>query len=284
MKKVHDDDFPLSADPEENLRMENQFLELKLKAEFGVETFLEGDLPAEIENEVLKNVLEIENSFSQAQETKIRHLLGNPQIKPEVELNGLEVELFLAQITQMLLLKNIIVEFTGNYDNRTKYKFITEEILEEHILDTGIPDMMIHFIYEEFHPDHKLDLENKTKKFLSAWFEKDTDKLLWELADQIILPKGAILGKDEVNEKLQNVFNCYLRFSECTHIITGISFEIIDDTGMAYAEGMVSYNAIMANQEAIAIQGSFKLYFCLEYGWWDIYYFVLPGFEFTGAN
>ena len=282
MKNVHDNDLPLSLDPEENLRMENQLLELKLKAEFGAETFLGGDIPADVENEFLKNVLEFENSYSQSEETKISDILGNPWMKPETELDDLEVEICLNEVNEMLLTKNIAIDFGGQYDNRTKYKFIIEELFEESIFQAGIPGMIMHFIYEEFHPDHKIDLEIKAQKFISAWFEKEPDKLLWELADHIILPEGSTLSKDKVKEKLENVFDCYTLFSECKYVVNDINFEINDDVGMAYAEGIVSYNAVLAKQEAIAIRGSFKLYFCLEYGWWDISYFIFPGFEFNG--
>ncbi len=281
MKNVHDDDLPLSSDPEENLRMENQLLELKLKAEFGAQTFLGDDLPAEIENKFLKNVLEFENSFSNTKEARICDILGNLRMKPEAELDDLEVELFLNEVTELMLSKNIAVDFGGSYDSRTKYKFITEELFEESIFHSGIPGVITHFIYEEFHPDHKIDLENKAQKFISAWFEKDADKLLWELTDRIILPEGSTLSKDKVKEKLQNVFSSYARFSEIRYVIADISFEVLDDAGMACVEGVVSYNALMDKQEAIAIQGSFKLYFCLEYGWWDICYFVWPGFSFS---
>ena len=51
MKNITDDNFLLSDDPKQNMRMENQLLELKLQAEFGARTFLNADLPAEIENE-----------------------------------------------------------------------------------------------------------------------------------------------------------------------------------------------------------------------------------------
>jgi hypothetical protein len=276
------DDLPLSFDPEENLRMENQLLELKLQAEFGARTFLGDNLPAEVENEFLKNVLEFETSFSQSEEARIRDILGNPCMKPETELDDMQVEFFLNEVTEMMLTKNIAVDFGGEYDNRTKYKFITEELFEESIFQSGIPGMIMHFIYEEFHPDHKIDLENKTKKFIKAWLEKDADKLLWELNEQIILPEGSTLSKEVIKEKLQSTFNRYAFFSDCKSVIADINFEVIDDAGMAYAEGVVSYNALMTTQEAIAIQGPFKLYFCLEYGWWDICYFVFPGFEFDG--
>jgi hypothetical protein len=281
MKKNFDNDLPLGFDAEENLRIENQLLELNLKAEFGAETFLGGDFTADVENTFLKNALEIENSFMHSEEKKVCDILGNPTIKPEPELDDHEVELYLQQVNDLLHKHNIIVDFGGSYDGRTRYKFITEELFEECIFQPGIPGMMMHFIYEEFHPDHLIDLERKAQKFISAWFKKDTEKLVWELADKIILPAGSTLKKERVKETLDATFRHYTLFFECKHVIADINLEVNDDAGMAFAEGVVSYSALKTNQEAIAIQGPFKLYFCLEYGWWDICYFVFPGFEFN---
>ena len=279
MKTNFDDDLPFSFNLEEKLRMENQLLELKLKAEFGAETFSGGDLPAEVENAFLKNVLEFENSYLQSGETKISDILGNPILKLEPELDDCDLEAGLAEVNSMLLRHSIAVDFGGSYDTRTKYKFITEELFEETIFPTGIPGMMMHFIYEEFHPDHKTDLGNKAKNFINAWFEKEPDKIMWELADRIILPEGSGFSKEKIMQKLRMTFSCYSDFSECKYVISDISFEINDDTGIALVEGAVSYNASINNQETIAIQGNFKLYFSLEYGWWDIFYFSFPGFN-----
>lgn len=47
------------------------------------------------------------------------------------------------------------------------------------------------------------------------------------------------------------------------------------------AEGIMKYTTITENHDKIQKEGGFKLYFTLEYEWWSIYYFVLPGFEFS---
>ncbi|MFA6945665.1 MAG: hypothetical protein WC220_07140 [Pedobacter sp.] len=67
-----------------------------------------------------------------------------------------------------------------------------------------------------------------------------------------------------------------------THI-SDINFELQEDAGMAYAERIMNYTALTENQERIQVEGPFKLYFTLEHEWWSIYYFVLPGFEFSDS-
>ena len=56
------DEEKLSDDPEENLRMENELLKLKLQAQFGASPGTSEGLPPGIENEFLKNVYAFEQS------------------------------------------------------------------------------------------------------------------------------------------------------------------------------------------------------------------------------
>lgn len=279
MKNITDDNFLLSDDPEQNMRMENQLLELKLQAEFGAKTSLNADLPAGIENQFLKNVLEFENSLSQSEEAKVCEILGNPPWKSEMELEDAEIEKYLAQLIVLMLTKDIALDFINEYDTRTKYKFITEELFEESVFHMGIPGMVMHFIYEEFHPNHRSDLESKAIKFISAWFDKDTDKILWELSDNINLSGGPAWSKDRMADKFKKIFDSYTTFSDCKYFITDIHFKLDGDAGLGYVEGGVRYSPIIGNVEAITIQGPFKLDFALEYDWWNIYNFVFPGFE-----
>ncbi|MDP9081252.1 MAG: hypothetical protein M3O71_27885 [Bacteroidota bacterium] len=66
MKNENDDltDRLLSDDTEENLRMENELLRLKLRAEFGSELHDTGNLPPDIENEFLKYVFAAEQNHA----------------------------------------------------------------------------------------------------------------------------------------------------------------------------------------------------------------------------
>jgi hypothetical protein len=82
-------------------------------------------------------------------------------------------------------------------------------------------------------------------------------------------------------DRLVKVFDSFPEFTNGKFTITEINFEIKEDIGLAYAEGLLSYIAISENHEINTHGGQFKLYFTLEYEWWSIYYFVIPGFEFT---
>ncbi len=281
MKKISNNNLPLNYDPDENKRMENELLQLKLKAELGVEAHISANTPASIENIFLKNMLAFEKGLAEAEEINIFGLIGKPDFIPETKLDDFSVDAALNKLMDLLNEKQIALDFLGTYDNRTKYKFITEELFEEKVMNVQLPGMIMHFIYEEFHPNHKLDIEHKAEKFIKSWFSQEKEQLSFSLADAMVLPDRRIWKKNKVMERFAMVFDSYLLFKNGKYQIEDINFEIKEDIGLAYAEGLMKYTALAENYDKIEFEGPFKLYFTLEYEWWSIYYFVIPGFEFT---
>jgi len=281
MKNMPENNLPLSHDPDEDKRMENELLQLKLKAELGVEAHISKDTPPLIENIFLKNMLAFESGLTNAEEIRIYELIEKPDFIPEDKLVDLTLEAALNKLMDLLNQKQIALDFLGSYDCRTKYKFITEELFEEKVMNVQLPGMIMHFIYEEFHPNHRLDIKQKAEKFISYWFGQEKDHLTFSLADEFILPDGRIWKKDKIMDKFSKVFDSYTLFKNGNYAIADINFELQEDIGLGYAEGMIKYTAITEDHDKIQMEGGFKLYFTLEYEWWSIYYFVLPGFEFS---
>jgi len=284
MKDINNDDLdaPLSEDPEENLRIENELLHLKLNAEFGAQSHSFSNLPPEIENEFLKNVLAFERAAESEEKIKVYDRLGKPAFAPASSLNDDAITTALEEIITLLEEKNIAVDFSGEYDDRTKYTFITEELFEHEMgmFGMGAPGMVTHYSYEEFHPNHALDIKNRAEEFITNWFEQKFGEYSWEIGDPFILPDGQTLAKKEVLQKIQKVFDCYTGFADCKYVIADINFELNENTSLGYAEGGAKYTATLENNEKMVIEGPFKLYLSSEHGWWSIFYFVFPGFEF----
>lgn len=277
---------PLSDDAQENMRIENDILKLKMKAQFG-EAFQMGpdnnDLPPEIENEFLKNVLAYENAHQHVEYKKVYELLGKPEYKKANELSDEEISEELSRIQKILEQNNMALDVLAEYDDKTIYTFITEELFEHETDNIGgpIPCMVTHFIYEEFHPNHKYDINRLAENFLSNWFEQKFNEYSSELGSELVIPPGEIITKQELLDKIKNVFDAYTSFVNCKYVIAEINFELNEETatGMGHAEGGVKYDAILENGEQVHIEGTFKLYMSFQYDWWQICYFVFPGFE-----
>ena len=273
-------DQPLSDDPEENLRMENELLRLKLQAEHGGQSHSSGSLRPEMENEFLKNIFAFEQNYANSKRIIIYDLLGKPEFKKTGDLDNEAIELALEEVINLLAKKNIVVHFDEECDNRTRYYFITEELFEKETDDFTIPGMTTNFDYEEFHPNHKKDIQNRTIEFLSGWFKQRFDENSWELADHFILPDRRVLSKKDLVARLKNIFAAYKAFTNEEYFIREIKFELNENGALGHAEGGVKYDAVLENGETVVIQGGFKLYLSNESGWWSIFHIVFPGFKY----
>jgi hypothetical protein len=279
-RKDHPENF--SNDPEQNLRIENEILKLKMQAEKGA--FFGGnmeDLPPEVEAEFLKNVQSFEDSFDKAKQITIYECIGKPVYKKVDELTGTEeIENELKRIMELLHSKNILLEVLGKYELSVIYKFITEELFQEQIREMNFPGYMHNFIYEEFHPNHNVDIARTAQDFLDHWFEKSFDEDCVEFADPIVTANGIIYSRNEVILKLRKCLDSYKEFMNIKFMGSDTSFDWdeIGKKGMGHAEGMFKYDAEIENGELIRIEGPFKLYMINEDGTWRIFYFVFPGF------
>ena len=274
----HEEKF--SDDPQENLRMENELLKLKLQAQFGATLGEGGNLPPDIENEFLKNVYAFEQNLGDYKPIKVFELLGKPDFPKAINLDDDSLKREYDRLMELMEKKSMAVDFIRPRNDRFMYQFITEKLFD-HETDSSMPGMTKHFIYEEFHPDHELDIQNRSDDFLRDWFRKEFNEFSSELGYQFILANGQTLTREETLTKIQNLFDCYTSFTNCQMALREIKFQWNDETqtGMGHAEGGVRYDAVLESGETVHFEGPFKLYLSNEGGWWSIFYFVFPGFE-----
>lgn len=271
----------VNKDAKEKLRLENEILRLKLKAECGSDFHHNGTVPPEVEHQFLKNVLAFEESYANAKLISVFDFIGQPVVKPMDEIAGEDIEEELNHLISLLAAKSVTVDFGNLADARVKYGFITGELFRHQINDIRVPGMFLHFLYEEFYPDHEADIRKRTIEFLSDWFEQTTGKFSWELADKFITADGKELPKEEVLKKFRQVFDSFIAFRDCRYLIHDVRFELHEEqnSGFGHVEGAVKYKAVLENGEITSIEGPFKLFLTMEYNCWRIFYFVFPGFE-----
>jgi hypothetical protein len=272
-----------SDDPEENFRIENEILKIKLKAQYGDAFFMQSndELPPEIENQFLKNIIAFEDSRADAVFTTVYESLGKPDYKSAEELNDTEITIALKRITAIMEQHNIALDINdGPYADRTIYTFITEELFAHEIEMNPVFGSGWNFIYEEFYPNDKADIEKNTHEFLRHWFARNFDEYSSELAYQFITAGGERFDRKVFMEKIKPFFESFEAFRDDAYNIDEIKFELQDnDNGLGHAEGMLKYDAVMENGEIIHYEGPYKLYMQREDKWWTIFYFVMPGFE-----
>lgn len=283
-KDLNEDDEKFSNDPDEQMRIENELLRLKLQAETGAELQQLKDIPPDVENAFLNNILAFERQLDSIEEIKIYELIGKPaDFKNEAELSHDEIEAELERLNELLEAHQIEVDYGMDYSSRLKYKFITEELFEHSTQKFDIPDMVHHFIYEEFHPNHTLSIEGIAEDFLEMWFSRNLEKDSYIFSDEMVSQDGHSISKEEFLLRVQHVFDAYLGFENAKYEIQDVSFKLMpegeDPSVMGYAEGILNYDAILENKEVQEIKSPFKLYMQHRFGYWELMNIKMPGFE-----
>jgi hypothetical protein len=273
-----------SDDPSEHLRIENEILRLRVRAELDGEYESDPQLSPELENEFLKNILAFEHRYARIKMLQVAELLGNPCLLPADKLDDKALSAAFRNLEALLADKHIVVEFSRPRDDRFKYRFITEELFHHETDDMNIEGVTKYFNYEEFHPDHEEEIADHTIRFLGDWFQRSTAAARWYLDEYFVQPDGQVFSRDAMIDAFNKVFASYVSFEKSGYAMDGVEYEILTDEGPAseglgFAEGMIRYTAVLENGERKFVEGPFKFDFTRTAGRWRIKYFYLSGFN-----
>ncbi|HET7116217.1 MAG TPA: hypothetical protein VFI29_06985 [Hanamia sp.] len=279
-----------SNDPEENLRMQNDFLKMKMMLESGARFGgNDGELPPEIENEWLKNIMEFEKANADSKAAKIFDLLGKPFFEDELNLNEKIFKNEFSRLQKLLKNHGIKVEFNRERNDRFKYHFITKELFDHATTFMPVKGMTTYFLYEEFQPDHELDIKNLTGQFLNDYFEKKLDEDSSYIGNHFVEPNGNVLSKEELMKQFLAAYDVFMKIENTSFTIENIDFELNEESvdgqqGMGFSEGEIRYDIVFKGGELKKIFGPFKIYFSLRWDCWEICFFYLAGFNYHPSN
>lgn len=277
-----------SDDPEENLRMQNDFLKMKMMAESGAWFGGEGGLPADIENQFLKNVMEFEKVNAEGPSRTIYDLLDKPDFEDEKDLDDEKFKAAFSRLNRLLEDHGVDVGFRRERDDRFKYNFITKELFEHQTTFMPVKGMITGFLYEEFHPDHEWDITNLTNHFLNDFLERNLDVDTYYINEQIIHPEGKLISREDIIKRFFSMYEAIPAFENPSFIIENQDFELHENdtvqTGMGFSEGTIQYDLIFRDGERKKIKGPFKIYFSLEWDCWSICFFYLAGYNLHSAE
>lgn len=272
------DDHPIFELP-----IENELLRLKLRAEFGAECMVvNSDIPDLVVNEFLRSVYDFEMKFRQpSPSVRIYDKIHQPYFRKAELLDDAQITLELKRLLRCMQQFNLQLDIIGEYHDRTIYRFLTEEFFYTQMEDVDMPGFIHHFCYEDFHPNHELDIRLRVVEFLSQWFSKQVNEYSWQLYEAFQVPGQGEYPKAKVLEKVEQVFSSYVKFLNCEYLVTRIEFawDRSGEKGQGTMNGKVRYDAQIENGETIHIEGPYEFHLINKDGWWCINYFVFPGFE-----
>jgi len=269
-----------SENPEEQLRIENELLKLKLQAELGAEFGNNADIPPEVEQEFLKQIMAFQEHQKDAPLVVFGEYVGGPELKPAAELKEADLEDAWDELEALLHEKHLHVNFGTEYPLAVKYEFVRVDLFPLEIMQPSEGHNWI-FDYEEFHPNHALEIEESAVTFLNDFFANTITKEVTYLADTLIGSNGNIVPVEELVQKVQ-------RFHDLFTAIKHFEFKVVetkvdepqeaDGVMMGFVEGRVKYTIETEDHQEEEIIGPFKCYFQHIGDWWDIFCFHIHGF------
>jgi hypothetical protein len=186
---------------EEKLKAENDFLKMKMMLERGAEfekTEKGQELPADIENQFLRNIMEFEKQFDQHKITTVYDKIGRPaQFKPVNEIPDEEIEKAWNGLYSYMLDHGI--DLTANNPKitaRELYRFATEELFEHQTDDINISGMISGFIYDEFYPDYEYENSNLALDCIQSVLTREHLDSLQGLSKKITLNNHKDLSEE----------------------------------------------------------------------------------------
>lgn len=136
----------------------------------------------ELVNKFLDNVQKFEEAFEKGEYKKILEILNYPHFKKLAELNPGEISEEISKVLDLYAKYNINIDVIEEEDVREEdfYKFLTEELPEQELQLIEIEGFRSNFIYEDFHPNSKLDAKDTINFFLRALIDNDIENIaLW---------------------------------------------------------------------------------------------------------
>jgi hypothetical protein len=272
-----------NEEEQDKLSIENEIMKIKLQMQFGDDFVMKsnGSLPPEIENQFLKQIMAYEDNHKNVEEESVFERIGKPDFKKVTELKSDELSKELIRLNELMESKGIMLNICdGPYDDAVIYQFITEELFLENVEKEFVENSMYNFIYEEFHVNDKAEITKNTVQFMEHWFAREFDEHSYELANPMITAEGKVMPLPDLFKKMSLFFEAFDDFKNHKFMIGEVSFDLHgEDGGMGHAEGLVKYDAVLDNGEIVHFEGGYKLYMQRQGNWWDIFYFVMPGFN-----
>lgn len=214
-------------DPE-TLRRENEERKRELEQDFGaVFGFSDPDVPPGVENQFLRNILEFEQHYQSREQIAVYDFIGRPSFRLPADLvSEDECRSELDRLLALLETNGIVLSVLGQYSPSLIYRFVTEELFQIEMDNIRIPGFTSNFIYEEFHPNHALELEDRVREFFDGLSRLDVNWGYFAFMPVVKDSQGKKLTEKNLQTRLKDFQNRFSMLKTKRLIITGLDFDL----------------------------------------------------------
>lgn len=278
--------FPRYPGSREQLRAENDMMKktlLEKGAEFGrnTNTFFSTEEGEEIENMVLKQVLEYERLAATAKKIKLYEKIEKPtHFRPAASIPDHEIDQALEGLISYLLKYSLDIDVCNpSVTNRELYRFTVEELFYHDIEDVHVDGLITCYVYDEFHPDPVFDNTVAAMDFcLKYMLDKAPMKWMHRFRKKNLrLNNHSSLTLEEVKEKINNYKMSY----DDIRITKLEKEQCVISEDKCVVNGAYAVNAI-EDKEVYHLTGNWRVYFepSTQSKHWDIVGVEIEGIKF----
>lgn len=260
MKKEND---AKKFDAEDSSKIiENENLKSTLREDFGATLSESDDIPPEIENQFLTNMIAYENAYKDSKQISVYDFIGKPEFKLAESLDENEISFELKKIVELLAKHFIALDCICKYPDEVIYKFITQELFFKEIDDIRLEGFWCNYIYEEFHPNHEYDIKQQCEELIRVIFSND-----WRYINACFCESILINGKSFHRNNLDEFYCWFLdQWKSASVTETNITEIAFDEM-----KGHSTVRVLISNEPSQTTeQLTFKFKLIREFDWWSI--------------
>jgi hypothetical protein len=206
----------------EEIGNENEFMKLKMMAEFGGNFMGSENIPPEVENQFLKQIISFHKQHENSKLTTVYKFIGEPEYNHVHDLTDKEVEKELKKLLRIMGKHGIALNVLAETPATEIYRFITEELFKHEIEDVKVKGWVNQFIYEEFHPNPEYEVKSAVNDCLQYIFNKGHAFFEEHFSEDMLDAIGLLTDTEDFKEKVeifwQQNYNVKLKNFEITHL------------------------------------------------------------------
>lgn len=194
---------PKKTKPLSEISEENEFLKLKMMAEFGGNFVEDENIPPEVENHFLKQIINFHKKHENSDLTTVYKYIGEPEYNHVHDLSNKEIKRELKRLLRLLNRHGIALDVLAPTPDREIYRFITEELFKQEINNVKIKGWTCRYVYEDFHPNAEYDLKYAAHHILLGLFDSEAILLEDYIADDLKDSIGLSTDVEELKHKVE---------------------------------------------------------------------------------